>query len=739
MLTQLPPVIGGWTLVKLMGEGAMGQVWKVHRLTQTGASVVAVMKLPLAGGVGNADAGRHWLSEAQILLKLQTCSHVVKVYDAGIDRGIYYLVIEYVHGTDLAKLLRLMRKAQRPMPIAAAIWSGAQLMLGLAEVHGLAIANVQQKIIHKDVAPKNTLVSANGEVKLGDFGVATAQDVALTNAGTLRYMAIEHFHGYPSQLSDVFSAAVTMWEMIEMAPYRSSDPDVVRQEIAARTPRPITRPGVVPSIERLLASALDPLERNRPTAMEFVESLEAGGGYVPCERIVGGLVRAFVAGARNSGQTEVFENHAVVQTPNLVGLLAARDTPGGAVDTATMLAQARGRREHRDDDDAPEVGAGAAPPLLAGLVAQLVPVGPALPVAASDPDGRTLRLVEGDGVPLAASGPAPVSGFTALVFPEEPSVLRRTDAVPAALRGVPRPEFAIPDAKPPVGPDAKPPVGPDAETRTTPGGWAVPGAPVTGEWRPPSSGVVAMGEERTESTADRSRRLAKRQFAMIIGFGAIGSVAFAIVFGMLVSRWLQSERRSEAAAAAVTQTAEPVGESRPRTPAASEVAPPSGPRLQPVAVAPAAVAEAAPEAEPTPAPALPPEAPPTPAPEPPPAPAAAPVPEPAPTTPPAAVEQPPAPAAARPRPAPRPKVSVMIYRDFIDGLELKVGRQKFKITEDRKVDMVSGTQRIEWRELGTSPWRDVGEVDLALDKRHSMHFGAIGKNGFKHRALEGTP
>lgn len=733
MTVPLPPVIGGWTLVKLMGEGAQGQVWKVHRPTATGGSVVRVMKLPLADGVANPDAGHRWLSEAKILVKVQNCGHVVKVHDAGVDRGIYYLLIEYVHGADLGKLLRLLRKVPRPTPVAAAVWIAGQVMLGLSEIHGLAIANVQQKIVHKDVAPKNILLSSDGEVKLGDFGVATARDVKLKNSGTLRYMAPEHLHGYPSPASDVFSGAVTLWESLEMVPYRSNDQEIAMHEIMATSPRPLSRPGVPASVRDLLACALDPLERNRPTAMEFVEALEVSGAYVPCERVVGGLVKTYAHGGGTSGQTEVFDGREVTRTPNLAGLLDDRDQKLAhtALPTDEMLALARARAEGRDvDGSAARVASPPAPPPegIAILLAELVAVSP-MPLP-SEPGAQTVAL-PGDAREPDAPTPRYVSGYTAIDL-EEPVEPSRTGAVPRELRGVPRsgpgrisvtPPVVLPPLPPvPSSPSPSPAVGDAAITDTR-----------HADWTPPSAAVVDLTVPVTAPSTPTERAARQRDRVRLRGMIglALGSVVLAVGGGWMLLESLTPDRvaplERTLGALAVRQD-RPVA--RP-APASDEVR--SGPRLVPVpAAAPARVEPvASPPTGTTDAPSpasLEPSVVPTAGPATP-----APAPEPSPTVSPAAPSAP-----KRPAPA-LPKVDVMIYREFIDGLDLKIGRRRFDITSDVAVTIVSGKHPVEWREHGTTVWRDAGVIDFVAHRRHTLRFGATGKNGFQYRMLGGTP
>jgi len=149
-------VLGDYQIVDSIGQGGMGQVFKaVHTLL---GRVEAIKVLPRSRATPeNIASFRHEI-RAQALLDHP---NLVRVSYAGYDGNVYYLVTEFVPGTDLRRLVRV--RGPLPMDEAAAIISQAALVL--AYVHS-------RDLIHRDVKPGNVLVTPDGLVKLSDMGLA---------------------------------------------------------------------------------------------------------------------------------------------------------------------------------------------------------------------------------------------------------------------------------------------------------------------------------------------------------------------------------------------------------------------------------------------------------------------------------------------------------------------------------------------------------------------------------------
>lgn len=135
--------------------------------------------------------------------------NVVSVFDVGQEGELLYLVMQFVDGTDLKRLIE--RHGALPWRRAVAI--ARDVLAGLAPIHASGI-------VHRDIKPQNVLIGRDGEVKVTDFGVAHIErDAALTTAGTTvgtaSYMAPEQAQGRtPTPAADVYAVGVMLYEMV---------------------------------------------------------------------------------------------------------------------------------------------------------------------------------------------------------------------------------------------------------------------------------------------------------------------------------------------------------------------------------------------------------------------------------------------------------------------------------------------------------------------------------------------
>src|SRR5271154_3212861 len=197
-----------YELHALIGEGAFGRVYRGRdrRLARTVA--VKVIKPWWAE---DPVWVRRFAREAQLLASLSDPG-IVQIYDVGeAAEGLYY-VAELVDGNSLAE--RLQRGALAPDSAAAV---GEQLCRALGRAH-------EQGIVHRDVKPANILLSRDGTLKVGDFGVARLTQsgtnaASATVIGTPQYMSPEQARGErTSAASDVYGAGIVLYEMVAGRP-----------------------------------------------------------------------------------------------------------------------------------------------------------------------------------------------------------------------------------------------------------------------------------------------------------------------------------------------------------------------------------------------------------------------------------------------------------------------------------------------------------------------------------------
>lgn len=226
--------IGPYELVRRLGRGGMAEV---HLAISHGASGferrVAIKRLA-PEHAGEPALERALIREATLAGALHH-RNLVAVLGLGVHDGGYYVVMEYVDGTDLARHL----DGALPEPLALHILH--ELTLGLAYLHAARDGNgLPLGIVHRDVGPANLLVSTTGDVKLGDFGIAKATALTdLTEAGARKgryaYMAPEQLSGEPiTGAADQFGLGVTLVELVTGArPFAGETPWALRDAVRA--------------------------------------------------------------------------------------------------------------------------------------------------------------------------------------------------------------------------------------------------------------------------------------------------------------------------------------------------------------------------------------------------------------------------------------------------------------------------------------------------------------------------
>ena len=152
-----PLLIDRYIILDLLGSGGMGVVFQaLHRSMDR---VVALKVLP-PGAVDSPEKLRRFRREVRAAAALSH-PNIVTAYDADQSRGIPFLVMEYVEGRDLHRLVQ----QRGPLPVAVAVDYASQAARGLGHAHG-------KGIVHRDIKPSNLLRAADGTIKVLDLGLA---------------------------------------------------------------------------------------------------------------------------------------------------------------------------------------------------------------------------------------------------------------------------------------------------------------------------------------------------------------------------------------------------------------------------------------------------------------------------------------------------------------------------------------------------------------------------------------
>src|SRR5215475_13003935 len=247
--------VGRYQLFETLGVGATSRV--VRGFDPMIGRPVAIKLFPAE--IAQGEARDRFLREARVVGQLSH-TNIITLHDMGIEESTQtpYLVMEYVDGVALD---RILERGTLPLPRACAWIAHAAEALDVAHKRG---------VIHGDVKPANILISADGRVKLTDFGMARvakreARDSALL--GTPAYWCPEQIMGRPQDArSDIFSLGVVLYEIITgTRPFEADSLQGICNRVLSSTPLPPSHsnPSLPAGLNDLVASCLakDPAHR----------------------------------------------------------------------------------------------------------------------------------------------------------------------------------------------------------------------------------------------------------------------------------------------------------------------------------------------------------------------------------------------------------------------------------------------------------------------------------------------
>jgi serine/threonine-protein kinase len=294
-----PERIGKYDIVGVLGQGGMGVVYRA-RDPRIGRDVA--IKTLTEGFSGDSDMLKRFYQEAGHTGNLRH-PNIVTVYDFGDEEGLPYIVMEFLDGEPLDKLIR--EKDRLHMSTKLDIIEQVCAALGYAHLQGM---------IHRDVKPANVIVQRDGLVKLLDFGIARSgqapgqapgqvMDQSMTRTGTLvgtpAYMAPERLRGEQFDgRSDIFSAGVMLYQALTgVLPFSAEYPAILHQ-ILQEDPAPLSNylPVYPPLLDQVIARALakQPLDRYAH-ASDMAADLNAVGSQLKVQRVAELLAEARTA------------------------------------------------------------------------------------------------------------------------------------------------------------------------------------------------------------------------------------------------------------------------------------------------------------------------------------------------------------------------------------------------------------------------------------------------------------
>ncbi len=221
--------IGRYRLLKRLASGGMGEVYLAAQTGAQGFQKFVALKRVAASAAADPEIISLFLDEARLVA---TLSHraIVQVYDLGQDEQGFFVAMEFVQGPSIRALLDRLAAQKQPLAPGLALDIAAQVGDALASAYySRAPDGTPLRIIHRDVSPRNILVSVTGDVKLIDFGIAQSmRQVGNSGSltGKLAYMSPEQLRSEPlNARSDLFSLGIVLCEMLGGEnPFARADP-----------------------------------------------------------------------------------------------------------------------------------------------------------------------------------------------------------------------------------------------------------------------------------------------------------------------------------------------------------------------------------------------------------------------------------------------------------------------------------------------------------------------------------
>ena len=204
-----------------LDAGGMAEVYVAEAESMAGFKKKVAIKRILPSLLKDDRFVRMFLDEARLSLHLSH-ANIVSVFDIGKSSSTYFIVMEYIEGTNLKFILQYLSRRRAAMPVHMAVWIVNEILKGLDYAHNLSDPETGRPfgIVHRDISPPNILASWNGEVKLTDFGLAKATtQLESTDPGVVKgkfsYLSPEAASGLEvDHRADLFAVGILAWEML---------------------------------------------------------------------------------------------------------------------------------------------------------------------------------------------------------------------------------------------------------------------------------------------------------------------------------------------------------------------------------------------------------------------------------------------------------------------------------------------------------------------------------------------
>ena len=276
----VPTTFGKYFLTEKLATGGMAEIYLAKLVGPGGFEKPLVIKQIHPKLTGQRHFVDLFVAEAKTLVTLAH-GNIVPVYELGVIDDRYFIAMEYIDGPTLYRFTETLARREVLLEPAIAAWITARILEGLDYAHRKG-----EGVIHRDLSPRNVMLSRDGEVKLVDFGIAVTLgdadegvEIQAAPTGSFPYMSPEQVRREPlTGQTDLFSAGVLLWEML-VGRRLFARPEA-EATLAAVTegdiPTPSTqRPDIPPRLDELVMRALERDQTARwRSAEEMLDALQ---------------------------------------------------------------------------------------------------------------------------------------------------------------------------------------------------------------------------------------------------------------------------------------------------------------------------------------------------------------------------------------------------------------------------------------------------------------------------------
>lgn len=220
-MSQSYEQFGKYLLIEKVAAGGMAEIYLSRSCAANGLNKFFAIKRILPQFSTNEDFVNMFKEEAKVAINLNH-SNVATIFDFGMEKGQFYIVMDYIEGRNLRQIINELKKSNKSFSIDQSIFLIKEAAAGLDHAHRCtdATSGKPLNITHRDMSPQNIMVSFEGEVKVIDFGIAkTETEKEDTKSGTLKgkfsYMSPEQAEGQSiDPRTDVFALGIVLWELL---------------------------------------------------------------------------------------------------------------------------------------------------------------------------------------------------------------------------------------------------------------------------------------------------------------------------------------------------------------------------------------------------------------------------------------------------------------------------------------------------------------------------------------------